>query len=82
MALAASIPRSLWEVYLRASQAFPLTLIHRAQDNKTQNHTTTSHKTGHRKKSKQPTKKKTMDSPQELSMGFKFVEFFFFSRKV
>ena len=41
MALAASIPRSLWGVYLRASQAFPLALIRREQDNKTQNNTTT-----------------------------------------
>jgi hypothetical protein len=44
MALAASMPRSLWGVYLRASQAFPLALIHRAQDNKTQNNTTTTTK--------------------------------------
>ena len=41
MALAASTPRSLWGDYLRASQAFPLALIHREQDNKTQNNTTT-----------------------------------------
>ena len=40
MPLAASIPRSLWRVYLRASQAFPLALIHRTKDNKTQNNTT------------------------------------------
>ena len=46
----------------------------RQQDTK-QHH----HKTGRRKKSKQQQK---MDSPLELSMGFKFVEFFFFSRKV
>jgi hypothetical protein len=42
----------------------------RQQDTK-QHH----HKTGRRKKSKQ---QKKMDSPLELSMGFKFVEFFFF----
>jgi hypothetical protein len=45
----------------------------RQQDTKQQHH-----KTGHRKKSKQPTKKIKMDSPLELSIGFKFVEFFFF----
>jgi hypothetical protein len=73
MALETSIPRSLWEVYLRASQAFPLALIHRTQDNKTQNNTTTKQAT--EKNQNNPPKKKTMDSPLELSMGFKFVEF-------
>jgi hypothetical protein len=50
--------------YLRASQAFPLALIHRAQVNKTQNNTTTRQAT--EKNQNNPPKK--MDSPLELSM--------------
>jgi hypothetical protein len=75
MALAASIPRSLWGVYLRASQAFPLALIRREQDNKTQNNTTTKQAVEKNQNNQK------MDSPLELSMGFKFVDFFF-PRKV
>jgi hypothetical protein len=49
----------------------------RQQDTKQQ-----QHKTGTEKNQNNPPKKIKMDSPLELSIGFKFVECFFFREKL